>query len=212
MVKPLSRKEHGKKACQSFGKTPRRHGMRLSARAGLRRLILMTDEDRIPDPVSAVADLPVGSIVILRDYAHPERCALAHQLRRACRLSGCWFLVAGDVRLARAVRADGLHMPEYMLGGAMPNRFGFDLVTAACHSRQALGRACRMGVDLALVSPVFPTASHPEARALGVHRFARMTEKTHLPIAALGGVTMHTSAALRGLRLAAVAGISGIMS
>ncbi len=189
---------------------PRAHGYRLRAHAGADRLVLITDMDRIPDPFSAVSALPPGSVVILRDYHHPRRAALAHALRRVCRQAGCWFLVAGDIRFARKVRADGLHVPEYQLFSKGFNRAGFRFVSAACHSRKALAAAVSRGIDLALVSPLFETASHPGQKPLGVHRFSRMTANLPIAIAALGGINFETAGALRGLKLSGVAGISGI--
>ena len=186
------------------------HALNLRAKAGVDRLVLMTDRKRLPDPDRAIAKLPAGSIVILRDYDHPNRMELAKRLRGICRNAGCWFLVAGDVRLARTVGADGVHMPEYMLWNSPLNLNGFSLVSAACHNKQALWRAKTIGVDLAIVSPVFLTDSHPGASALGIHRFARLVGGNKMAVAALGGVSKRTASRLRGIKLAAIAGISRI--
>lgn len=192
-------------------KTSRSKLARLIARAGVNRAVFMTDHIRVPDPGAVIKQLPAGSLVILRDYEHGNRAMLARMLKETCETTGCWFLVAGDARLARSVRADGLHLPEYMLNRGLLNRHGFTVVTAACHSRAALGRAKRIGVDLALVSPIFATASHVGAKGLGIHRFARLIDKAPLPVAALGGINHQSSGALRGLGLAAIAGISGLL-
>lgn len=183
---------------------------RLRARAGVARLVLMTDSARLPEPHAAIASLPAGSLVIMRDYGHAEREALARELKQACRLAGCWFLVAGDHLLARRVGADGVHLPEYLVRTPLKTRYGFRLVSAACHSRQSIAQAKVAGANLAIVSPVFPTNSHPGKPTLGVHRFARLTHNAKLPVAALGGITCKNAAHLRGLKLAAVAGISGL--
>ncbi len=188
------------------------HAFKLRAQAGVERLILMTDQHRLPDPEQAIGKLPAGSIVILRDYDHPDRAALAKSLRKVSRQSGCWFLVAGDVTLARQVKADGVHLPEHMLSRKPLNLKGFFLVSAACHNRLALWRAHQLGIDLAIVSPVFPTDSHPGAASLGMHRFARLIPGNSVAVAALGGVSLKTAGHLRALKLAAVAGISGIVS
>lgn len=187
------------------------HAIKLRAQSGVERLALMTDQHRLPAPEQAIARLPAGSIVILRDYGHPDRSAIARALRPMCRKAGCWFLVAGDAALARTVKADGVHLPEYMLRQRPLNLRGFALITAACHNRQALGRAARLGVDLAIVSPVFPTDSHPGAPVLGVHRLARLRHGQTMAVAALGGISTATAGRLRALNLSAVAGISGIV-
>lgn len=187
------------------------HAIKLRALAGVERLVLMTDRHRLPDPEAAIEQLPAGSIIILRDYEAPNRLALAKAMRLLCRKAGCWFLVAGDVALARTVKADGLHLPEHMLFNRPLNLNGFSLVSAACHTQRALRCADALGVDLAIVSPVFPTESHPGTPALGVHRFARLLSHQNMAVAALGGVSVCTAGKLRALKLAAIAGISGIV-
>ncbi len=177
--------------------------------SGGARTIFITHSDRAPDPLSVVEGLPPGSIVICRDYDHCDRRQLATSLRAVTRARRQIFLVAGDVALARTVRADGVHLPEYMLRQPCPR--GFRFVTAACHSRAALKRAADMGVDMAIVSPVFPTRSHEGAPTLGVHRFSRLIQNAGLPVAALGGVKPTTAKKLHLFNLAGVAAIDGFL-
>lgn len=151
-----------------------------------------TDLGRVPDVLAAARRLPPGGAVILRDAGHPGRERLARQLRAATRLRGQLLLIAGDPVLAEAVGADGLHLPEAMLGDGRIQRWRRRrpgaLVTAAAHSLDALRRAERAGVDAALISPVFPTASHPEARTLGPFRAAALARASRLSLYAMGGI------------------------
>ncbi len=181
----------------------------LSRAGGGARLVFITDAARVPDPAGVIAKLPAGSIVICRDYKHGDRLGLALKLKTLCRKRRLVFLVAGDVALARTVGADGAHLPEHLLT-TRPNLMGFSFITAACHGRMALRRAARLGVDLALVSPVFETRSHEGAGALGLHRFARLVADAPLALAALGGVNVRSVKKLRPLNLAAFAAIDGL--
>lgn len=189
---------------------PQTHAMNLRARAGVTCMILMTDSARLPEPEAIISKLPSGSIVIFRDYDRPDRGQYARQLREHAKACGHLFLVAGDVAFARSIGADGIHLPEYMVFQRRLNLFGFSYVTAACHSRRALCAAVKMGVDMALVSPVFATKSHPDAAPLGVHRLSRLMQGVDIPIAALGGINGRTAGQLKALGLSAVAGISGM--
>ncbi len=202
MVKP----GHGKNMINLHARTAARALWLVSGGA---RPVFITHAARAPDPLSVAAGLPPGSIILLRDYDHTGRAALARSLRAATRARRQILLVAGDVALARAVRADGVHLPEYMLRRYRPR--GFRLVTAACHSRAALKRAADMGVDMAFVSPVFATRSHAGARSLGVHRFSRLIRDAGLPVAALGGITPTTAKKLHTFNLAGVAAIDGFL-
>jgi thiamine-phosphate pyrophosphorylase len=160
-------------------------------------LILMTDERRGGDPEAAAAALPSRTrgrvAVILRHDGVARRAALAARLSRLCRGRSLGFLVARDGALALRLGA-GLHLAE---GMAPPLPFRLSrrrrrprpLLSIAAHGSAALAAAHRMGADLALLSPLFPTASHPGAPALGTVRFSRLARAARLPVAALGGVT-----------------------
>lgn len=177
-------------------------------------LIMMTDRRRQGDPQAAIARLPPGAAVILRDYDAPDRPALARRLARLCRARRLVFLVAGDWRLALAVAAQGLHLPEGLARHgrrhwrqARRRRF---LVTQAAHSAAALALARRLGADAAILSPVFATRSHPDARPLGVVRFARLVRTAGCPVYALGGIDPVAGRRLGGSGLAGVVAIGGI--
>ncbi|TVR96269.1 MAG: thiamine phosphate synthase [Rhodospirillales bacterium] len=177
----------------------------------LPRLILMTDPERLPDPLAAIARLPRGAAVILRHADDRERAQVAARLAATCRRRGLRLLIAADPHLARACAADGLHLPERSLrhGSGVWRRLrrpGW-LVTAAAHSAAAIAAATRAGVDAVLLSPVFPTASHPEAVPLGPVRFARLVRASRIPVYALGGIG--GAAALR-LKLSGAAGFAAI--
>lgn len=182
--------------------------------ARLPRLILMTDPKRTPDPIAAAAALPRGSAVILRHYGESGREALARALVRFGRKRCIRILIAGDTRLALRVGADGVHLPEYAARRASaswtPCRRPGWIVTAAAHSWGAVLRAKRAAVDAVLLSPVFPTASHPKARPLGVMAFAKMARRSPRPVYALGGMTPARAKRLAGSRAIGIAGIRGL--
>lgn len=170
---------------------------------------LMTDDDRLPDPRHAVARLPRGSLLIVRsrDPKHLRRQVAA--LLPVCRRRGLVLLVAGDGRLAHRARAGGVHLPEAAVRRCprrpWPERPGW-LVSAAAHDRCAVHRATRAGVDLVLVSPVFPTDSHLTARPLGPLAFAAMCRQARVPVLALGGISPRTARRLAGSAAAGLAG------
>ncbi|MFC3674403.1 thiamine phosphate synthase [Ferrovibrio xuzhouensis] len=203
-------------ATRTPGRKPRNLPQELPA------LLLLTDSRRLPDPLPAAARLPRGSGVILRHYEWPraQRLALAIELARLCRRRGLLLLVAGDAGLALAAGAAGVHLPEglgHLAAGLRRQRRGW-IVTQAAHGAGAVARAARIGTarngaDAVLVSPVFPTASHPGAAGLGVVRFAALAmqaARNGLAVYALGGVTAANARRLCGIPLAGLAGISGM--
>ena len=175
--------------------------------------ILIAERERLADLEPAIAKLPRGSAVILRDYGAADRAAYAARLARLCRSRRLRLLVAGDVRLALAVGAQGLHLPEAAACSGdrrwrLWRKPGW-LVTAAAHSPRAVARARRAGADALLLSPVFATASHPEATPLGPLRFAAWARQARLPVYALGGMTAASTRRLAGSGAAGIAAIGG---
>ncbi|MBF0268069.1 MAG: thiamine phosphate synthase [Alphaproteobacteria bacterium] len=178
-------------------------------------LVLMTDR-RLADPLSAVAKLPRGSWVILRfeDAASPPSYAVA--LRGLCRLRRLRFLVAGNHRLAAKLKADGLHMSERQAQSAclsaslswLANKKPRRLLSVAAHSSLGLARAACIKADAAILSPVFATSSHPDARPLGLIKFRNLSRAAKLRVIALGGVTMQSARQLRSARIVGLAGVS----
>lgn len=175
--------------------------------------LFLTDQDRCEDPVAVASRLPPGTGVILRDYGYPKRGELAQSLAVICRQRNLVFLVGGDPRLAGAVGARGLHLPERLI-----DRFDFDelgpgmLLTVAAHSREAMMRAAEIGADAILLSPVFRTVSHPHIEPLGLHRFAALLQESKVPVYALGGLTTKNIRVLpNDDRLVGYAGISIFM-
>jgi thiamine-phosphate pyrophosphorylase len=183
------------------------------ARVSLPPLILMTDENRLADPVTAAGALPRGSAIILRHTDAETRARLAFALARTASRQGLILLIAADPALAMRVGAGGLHLPESRFNEAahwkaLRPRW---LVTVAAHSSRALSRAASFRADAGLLAPAFPTQSHKERASIGVARFRLMAAGASLPVYALGGVNAQNVAMLRGARLTGVAAIEGLV-
>jgi thiamine-phosphate diphosphorylase len=118
--------------------------------------------------------------------------ALAAELRAITRTHAARLLIHTQADIARAVEADGVHvasdairelpaMRRWLAGDTMS-------LSASCHSAEQLAKAHTAGADFALLSPVFPTASHSGAPHLGVERFRQLADTIPLPVVALGGI------------------------
>lgn len=149
-------------------------------------LWLFTDEHRLADPRPSAARLPRGLAgVVLRHDGDPRRVAVGRALTRICRARRLALVVAGDVRLAAALGA-GVHLRGGRWPGHARTRRG--LLTSSAHGLVELRRARRAGANLAFLSPVFPTPSHPAASGLGPARWSLLARCARLPVAALGGI------------------------
>ena len=173
-------------------------------------LVLMTDDERLPDPCGAAMQLPGGSLIVLRARERRRRQALAAMLAQIARARGLYLLIADDPDLARA--ADGLHLPEAKLGtiaywrARRPHWF----ITASAHSLEMVQRAARFGADAVFLSPVFPTQSHPDRGALTPIRFRLMAREARVPLYALGGIDADTARQLVGSEIAGIAAVAAL--
>lgn len=154
----------------------------------LPRAFFVTDPVRTPDPLAIVRRLPRGFGVIWRHYGASNRLELGRRLAKACRRRGVILLVSADPALAARIGAHGVHWPELRLGGVRPRRPGI-IETASAHTRAAIARADRLGVDAVIVSAVFPSRSPSAGPAIGELRFRLIARAAPLPVYALGGIT-----------------------
>lgn len=171
-------------------------------------LFFMTDAARAPDPLAIAGALPAGAAVILRDYDAPDRPKLARALASICAERGVGFFVGADLDLAREIATTGVHLPERLHARIEETKRAhpFLCITAAAHSRAAARRAVEAGADAVMLSPAFPTLSHPGAPALGARAFCEIAGEVARPVIALGGVTPENATALSG----AAAGLAAI--
>ena len=178
-------------------------------------LIYVTDDRRVPDPLPDIAALPSRSGVIFRHYSARSRKSFAKAAKDLCERKNLMFILAGDYRLAHDLDADGFHLPEYLalnpsIGVQLWHKRPGKILTASAHSLKALQICNRIGINAALVSPVFPTASHVERAPLGNLRFTNICRQSTLPIYALGGINASNAARLLKSNAIGIAAISGI--
>lgn len=107
-------------------------------------------------------------------------------------------MLAGSPRLARRWGADGSYGPP-VLG----------VLLATAHNRREVLTAARAGAAAVLLSPVYPTATHPGGATLGPLRFRAITHRAPLPVIALGGMNAARAKALKPWGWAAIDGLSG---
>lgn len=107
---------------------------------------------------------------------------------RICRLHQAKIILNSDIDLALEFALDGVQLSAAQLA-RIDRRPALPWVGASCHDETELQRAIALECNYALLSPVLPTATHPDAPALGWQRFAEIACASPIPIFALGGMT-----------------------
>lgn len=165
------------------------------------RVVLLSDARNDHRLESAISRLPRGSALVFRHYhlAPVRRRARFEVLRRLCARRGVLVITAGE---AHGWRADGHYgAPQELVRTA-----GLRLATA--HSLAEIGAAVRARATAVLLSPVYPTRSHPGAPVLGAVRFLMLAQRSPLPVIALGGMTKRRAARLPVWGWAAIDGLA----
>jgi len=128
-------------------------------------------------------------LIQVRDKGWPaaQRLWFAEAVTRIARQRGAIVLINDDEEIARQVGADGVNLTATRLK-ACARRPDFDWVGASCHTAGELARAAELSLDYALLSPVLPTATHPDAAYLSWDGFSNLIEGCPLPVFALGGM------------------------
>ena len=117
-------------------------------------------------------------------------------LLRSCKIKKLKLLISEDIKLARDINADGVHFPTYMvkkdiINWSLINKIKIKknlIITTAIHNSKELENAQLFDFDAGLLSPVFPSKSHPNGKSLGIRKFSKLVDKSDLPIYALGGI------------------------
>ncbi|ATX83000.1 thiamine-phosphate diphosphorylase [Mariprofundus ferrinatatus] len=186
-------------------------------RADIPSLILITDCNRFPEDhlLEAVEPALKGGVdaVLLREkgLSSAKLLALASGLRAATAAHGARLYIHTQADIAGAVGADGVHVASGDIGNIPAIRRWLNdpqkTVSASCHNEQELKLAGDNGADFILLSPVFPTLSHPDAPHLGVKRFNALAAQSTLPVVALGGIDTGNCLELKGHSMAVIGAI-----
>jgi len=122
-----------------------------------------------------------------KSLSHQDYRNLALQVLSLAHEHGAKVLLNGDVAVALELGADGVQLSGSQLF-ELEARPEVDLCGASCHSSEELRRAETLGCDFALLSPVLPTRSHPDAPHLEWEGFAAISAGASIPVYALGGL------------------------
>jgi len=167
------------------------------------RLILVTDGFGDPNRIVDLVKLAIDGGV--RCVQLREGKWTASAMLRACEalrpllddVDGL-LLVNDRVDVAATSAAHGAQIGFRSLPPTMARAvLGADKVLGySAHDQSELDQAADGGCDFALLSPVWPTTSKPDAAFLGPERAGQLTAAARLPVVWLGGVDNKTIAQL----------------
>jgi len=156
--------------------------------------------------------------VLVREKAltSAKLLALASRLRSMTTAFQARLIIHSQADIAAAVDADGVHLASSDMDSIASVRawlvasdmMGMNkTVSVSCHNAEELQMAQSLGADYAMLSPVFPTTSHPGSAHLGVDVFDTLRAGIEMPVIALGGISQDNCMLLQGRSLAVISGI-----
>lgn len=171
-------------------------------------IYLITDPayDVIPITRAALVGAPPGTVAVqARDRAASPRqlTKLARALLPICRDAGAALLVNDRADVARAVGADGVHLPERGISVADARAVLGENQLVGCSRHSHRGLMSTAGADFATLGPI---GEVPGKRApMGVDGFAAACEGAPTLVYGLGGVNADIAGQLRARGAAGVA-------
>ena len=127
----------------------------------------------------------------IRDKSKPlsESADLIFESFQLCNQHNASLLLNAKPEILEELPAHGIHLPSHCLSDYSKRPIAKEyLLSVACHNESELDQAEMLAADMALVSPVSMTETHPEQSAIGWERFQALTEQTNIPCYALGGI------------------------
>ena len=180
--------------------------------APLPGLFVLTDPDRLRDPLAMATNLFSGTGLIYRHFGDPKRLQTARALAKTARRRNVILLIGNDPELAQTIGADGVHWPETSLDSASQWTGKFKFMTCAAHSLDAMIRARQAGIDAVLVSTVFASSSPSASTPIGPDRLKHWVNTAKIPTYGLGGVTADNFSEISGFAGGAMIGGAAILT
>ena len=151
------------------------------------------------DPGEVARDLIAGGVDIIqvraKDRSHTDRVALALKVVSAAFQYKVPVIINDDIEAAFEAGADGVHLGQEDWA-AIPREeraerlASMRIVGLSTHSLEQALAAERDGADYIGVGPVFPTATKPGVKPVGVELVREFAARVKTPFFAIGGITL----------------------
>jgi thiamine-phosphate pyrophosphorylase len=165
--------------------------------AGLRGLYAVTPDE--PDTgllIRKARKALAGGARVLQYRNKSANAALRREqgaaLLALCREARVPFVINDDLDLAKAIRADGLHLgrEDISIATARAQLGKGSLLGGSCYDSIELALAAReAGADYVAFGSAFPSATKPQATRAPLSLYREARSRLDFPIVAIGGIT-----------------------
>lgn len=159
-----------------------------------------------------------GGVPVLQYRAknkeHGECVAEGGALKRLCADFGATFIVNDDVRLAKELNADGVHLgqDDGDIADARELLGPGKVIGTSTHNLEEALRAERDGADYIGFGAIYPTGSKVVSHLPGVEGLVSIRGAVKIPVVAIGGISTDNACRVIEAGADAVAVISSVLS
>jgi len=143
-----------------------------------------------------------------------KKQALAIELQSLCKQYITPFIVNDDLKLAKAIAADGIHLGQHDTNIETARKvLGDKIIGISCYNdfNRAVS-AEQSGADYIAFGSFFQSATKPDAAKANIELIIKSKEKFNIPVVAIGGITPENGKQLINAKVDFLAIINGIYS
>ena len=145
------------------------------------------------EQIRKVAQLHPGGLILReKDLPDPDYLELAEKVRDICEKEQVPFFVHGRLEVARQTGCRNIHLPHAMLEGLDRESLAenFDQVSVSCHSMEDVREAEAAGATQIVLGTIFETECKKGLKGKGTAFVRAICQSCHLPVYAIGGITL----------------------
>lgn len=135
-------------------------------------------------------------------------------LKELCGKYGVPFVLDDNVKLAKEIDADGVHVGQSdMEAGEVVRLLGEDkIIGVSASTVEDAVLAEKRGASYLGVGAVFPTGTKDDASGVSMETLREICQAVHIPVVAIGGITKDNLHKLKGSGIAGISVISAIFA
>jgi len=147
-----------------------------------------------------------------KELDHAAFVSEAKEIKKLCKAYGVPFVINDCVDIALAVDADGVHVGQSdMEAGDVRSIVGPDkIIGVSAETVEEAITAEKHGADYLGVGAVFPTGSKDDALPVSHETLKAICSAVHIPVIAIGGISVDNVSELAGSGICGIAVISAI--
>ncbi len=188
----------------------------VSPQKTVRGVYLITDQqDRLLERVGQALRGGVSTLQYrAKDKNYDEMLVEGAALLRLCRRFGVLFVINDNVRLARELDADGVHLgqDDGSIGEARALLGAEKLIGRSTHNREEAIRAEEEGADYIGFGAIYPTNSKMVSHIPGHVGLEALRGAVKIPVVAIGGLTATNAGRVVDAGATGIAVISSVLS